>query len=276
MDSLIADTESSLRLGVFLSFFVVLALLELVIPRRKLRYSKLQRWASNIGLSIFNTVFLRLVIPIAGVGTALLASDKGWGLLNHVELPLWLSTIVFLLIFDVTIYWQHRIYHRVPVLWRFHRMHHTDMDYDFTTGSRFHPVSILISTLIKGGLIFLMGPPAIAVVLAEVILNATSMFNHSNIKLPDWLDQRLRKVIVTPDMHRIHHSVERSEHDRNFGFNLSCWDRIFSSYLDRAEKDQTEMDIGIRGFQDKKSLNMFTLLFQPFDNPSKPVLDKKG
>ncbi len=275
MNADIADLESVLRLGVFLSVFVVLAVLELLIPRRRLRYSKLQRWASNIGLSIFNTIFLRIIIPVAGVGAALLAAEKGWGLLNQIELPTLPGSILFLLIFDVTIYWQHRIYHLVPVLWRFHRVHHTDMDYDFTTGSRFHPVSILISTLIKAGLILLMGPPAIAVVLAEVILNATSMFNHSNIKLPEGLETALRKVIVTPDMHRIHHSVERKEHDRNFGFNLSCWDRIFSSYLENAEKPQTEIDIGIRGFQDKKSLNMFTLLFQPFDNPSKPTLDAK-
>lgn len=275
MDTFVTDFESVLRLGVFLGFFVVLAVLELLIPRRRLRYSKIQRWASNIGLSIFNTIFLRIVIPIAGVGTALLASDKSWGLLSQIELPVWLSALIFIILFDVTIYWQHRIYHKVPILWRFHRMHHTDMDYDFTTGSRFHPLSILISTLIKVGLILLWGPPAVVVVLAEVILNATSMFNHSNIKLPVWLDQRLRKVIVTPDMHRIHHSVERREHDKNFGFNLSCWDRLFSSYLENAEKDQTEMDIGIKGFQDKKSLNMFTLLFQPFDNPSKPALETK-
>jgi len=276
MNAYIADSESALRLGVFVSFFIVLAVLELIIPRRRLRYSKMQRWASNIGLSVFNTIFLRLLIPIAGMGAALFAAERNWGLFNQVELPIWLSTIVFLVFFDMTIYWQHRLYHMVPVLWRFHRMHHTDMDYDFTTGSRFHPVSILISSLIKVGLILLTGPPAVAVILAEVILNATSMFNHSNIKLPDWLEPRLRKVIVTPDMHRIHHSVERSEHDKNFGFNLSCWDRIFSSYLDRAEKEQTEIDIGIKGFQDKKSLNMITLLFQPFDNPSKPSLDRKS
>ena len=276
MNAYIADSESALRLGVFVSFFIVLAVLELIIPRRRLRYSKMQRWASNIGLSVFNTIFLRLLIPIAGMGAALFAAERNWGLFNQVELPIWLSTIVFLVFFDMTIYWQHRLYHMVPVLWRFHRMHHTDMDYDFTTGSRFHPVSILISSLIKVGLILLTGPPAVAVILAEVILNATSMFNHSNIKLPDWLEPRLRKVIVTPAMHRIHHSVERSEHDKNFGFNLSCWDRIFSSYLDRAEKEQTEIDIGIKGFQDKKSLNMITLLFQPFDNPSKPSLDRKS
>ncbi len=276
MNALIADSESVLRLGVFVSLFIVLAVLELIIPRRRLRYSKMQRWASNIGLSVFNTVIVRFAIPIAGVGAALFAAEHNWGLFNQIALPAWFSIIVFLLLFDVTIYWQHRIYHMVPVLWRFHRMHHTDMDYDFTTGSRFHPVSILISSLIKVVLILLMGPPAVAVILAEVILNATSMFNHSNIKLPDWLEPRLRKVIVTPDMHRIHHSVERNEHDKNFGFNLSCWDRIFSSYLENAEKAQTEIDIGIKGFQDKKSLNMFTLLFQPFDNPSKPALDRKS
>jgi sterol desaturase/sphingolipid hydroxylase (fatty acid hydroxylase superfamily) len=270
MNTYIADAESSLRLGVFISFFIILAMLELFFPRRNLHYSKLQRWASNIGLSVFNTIFLRIVLPFAGVGVAVLARENGWGVLNKIELPGWLGTIIFLIIFDLTIYWQHRIYHLVPVLWRFHRMHHTDMDYDLTTGNRFHPLSILLSSVIKVMLILVMGPSAFAVVLAEIILNATSMFNHSNIKLSDLLDRRLRKILVTPDMHRIHHSVERSEHNKNFGFNLSCWDRIFFSYLENPRQAQSEMDIGLKGFQDKKSLNLFSLLLQPFRSGSEP------
>jgi sterol desaturase/sphingolipid hydroxylase (fatty acid hydroxylase superfamily) len=268
MNSLIADTESSVRLAIFLCVFLVLAVAELRYPRRALAYSKLQRWLSNIGISVLNTYLVRILLPVAGVSAALLAQEQQWGILNQIQLVPWLGILIFVAVFDLTIYWQHRLFHVVPLLWRFHRMHHTDMDYDLTTGNRFHPISILISSAIKLSLVLLMGPSPISVLIAEVLLNVTSMFNHSNLKLPLKMDSLLRKLIVTPDMHRIHHSTDELEHNHNFGFNFSWWDRLFNSYLDQASEAQEKLDIGIAGMQDKESLGIFAMLLQPFKSPS--------
>ena len=169
----------------------------------------------------------------------------------------------FVLLFDLTIYFQHRLFHIVPVFWRLHRMHHTDVDYDVTTGNRFHPVSILLSSVIKLGLVVCLGPLPIAIVLAEILLNATSMFNHSNISIPVAADKVLRNIIVTPDMHRIHHSVDQLEHNRNFGFNFPWWDRLFGTYQQRPKLGQQEMEIGIAGFRDPESAGLLGLLLQP-------------
>lgn len=264
MNNLIVDTESSIRLGVFLVVFVVLAGAEILFPRRKLDYPKFQRWLSNLALSAVNTGLLRLLFPIAGVGASLLATEQQWGLLNQFSAPAWLSIVIFLLVFDLTIYWQHRLFHAVPLLWRFHRIHHMDVDYDLTTGSRFHPVSIFMSAAIKLALVVVMGAPVAAILFAEVLLNITSMFNHSNLKLPLALDGVLRRVIVTPDMHRIHHSTDGVEHSHNYGFNFSCWDRWFGSYLPLAKSPQETMSIGIEGLQDRRSINLFFILMQPF------------
>jgi sterol desaturase/sphingolipid hydroxylase (fatty acid hydroxylase superfamily) len=253
MNNLIADSESFWRISVFLAVFAVLAGLELAFPRRRLILPKARRWLTNLGMSLLNTLLVRLLLPLAGIAAALLAQDRGWGLLNNVELPAWLSILVFLLLFDLVIYLQHRLFHRVPVFWRLHRVHHTDGDYDVTTGNRFHPGSILLSSLIKIGLTLMLGPLPMAVVMAEIILNATSMFNHSNLTLPQRLDRALRYVIVTPDMHRVHHSVDSIEHNRNFGFNFPWWDRLFGTYLEQPARGHVDMDIGIAGLGDQKA-----------------------
>jgi sterol desaturase/sphingolipid hydroxylase (fatty acid hydroxylase superfamily) len=263
MNSFITDSESTLRLTVFLSVFLLLALLELIIPRRKLTMPKARRWTVNIGISFFNTALIRLVVPLAGVAAAEFAQQRNWGVFNLLDLPPLLGILIFLLLFDLAIYFQHRLFHLVPLFWRLHRMHHTDMDYDVTTGNRFHPASILLSSLIKLGLVLVMGPLSVAIVLAEILLNATSMFNHSNISVPVAADRVLRMVIVTPDMHRIHHSVDEFEHNKNFGFNFPWWDRLFGTYLEQPRLSQEQMEIGIRGFQDRESAGFLSLLMQP-------------
>ena len=271
MNSLIEDGESSTRLAIFLSIFIVLALLELIIPCNKTAAGKSKRWLNNIALSVINTALVKLTIPFAGIAAAVLAGERQWGLLNNIVdssgsinyLFEWFAIVIFLIIFDFTIYFQHRLFHAVPLLWRFHRMHHSDVDYDLTTGIRFHPISIVLSSIIKIALILIMGAPVFAVLLAEVLLNATSMFNHSNLKLPKRFESFLRKLIVTPDMHRIHHSVDNIEHNHNFGFNFPWWDRLFGTYLDNIDKPSEEIDIGIRGLQDASSSNLFLMLWQP-------------
>ncbi|MBQ14243.1 MAG: sterol desaturase family protein [Gammaproteobacteria bacterium] len=267
MNNLLADSESSVRLAIFLGVFLLLASAELRYPRRTLAHSKLQRWLSNIGISALNTVLIRITLPIAGVAAALLAQDQQWGILHLIQLPPLLGILVFVAVFDLTIYWQHRLFHVVPLLWRFHRVHHTDMDYDLTTGNRFHPVSILISSAIKIMLVLIMGALPTSILIAEVLLNVTSMFNHSNLKLPSKVDSMLRKILVTPDMHRIHHSTDEFEHNQNFGFNFSWWDRLFNSYLEQANTAHETLDIGITGMQDRESLQLLTMLLQPFRNP---------
>jgi sterol desaturase/sphingolipid hydroxylase (fatty acid hydroxylase superfamily) len=271
LNSLIEDGESSTRLTIFLSIFIVLALLELIIPCNKTAADKPKRWLNNIVLSVINTALVKLTIPLAGIAAAVLAGERQWGLLNNIVdssgsinyLFEWFAIVIFLIIFDFTIYFQHRLFHAVPLLWRFHRMHHSDVDYDLTTGIRFHPISIVLSSIIKIALILIMGAPVFAVLLAEVLLNATSMFNHSNLKLPKRFESFLRKLIVTPDMHRIHHSVDNIEHNHNFGFNFPWWDRLFGTYLDNVDKPSEEIDIGIEGLQDASSSNLFLMLWQP-------------
>ena len=215
---------------------------------------------------MINTVVVSLTLPLAGVGAALFAQEKNWGLLNQVDLPEWLATLSFLLLFDFAIYWQHRLFHKVPILWRLHRMHHTDLDYDVTTGNRFHPCSILLSAIIKIGLALVLGPSAMAILLAEILLNVTSMFNHSNIYIPRNVDKFVRRFMVTPDMHRVHHSADVIEHNHNFGFNFPWWDRLFATYQDQPVEKHPTMAIGILGFQKEQSIKLFSLLKQPFEN----------
>jgi len=263
MNALTADSASAIRLLIFLLVFSILAFSELIWPRRHLSSFRSQRWIANIGLSILNSLVVRLLIPIAGVGTAFWAESNGIGLFNHLPWPLWIELIVFVLVFDLTIYWQHRVFHWIPLLWRFHRVHHTDEDYDITTGSRFHPISILISAVLKVVLVILMGASAFAILFAEVILNLTSMFNHGNIRLPRSVDKALRYAVVTPDMHRIHHSQDSSEHNQNFGFNFTFWDRLFGSYIENSKQPQESMPIGISGYTGIQTRNLWALILQP-------------
>jgi sterol desaturase/sphingolipid hydroxylase (fatty acid hydroxylase superfamily) len=250
MDNLIMENEPAIRLAGFIGIFAVMATWEVLAPRRRLRQSKSARWLNNIGLVIFNTALLRLAFPLAAVGMAAEAQLLGWGLFNIVEVPLWLAAVVSVVLLDAAIYLQHVMFHALPVLWRLHRVHHADLDFDVTTGARFHPIEILLSMAIKFGVILLLGPPLVAVVLFEVILNATSMFNHSNVRLPEPVDRWLRRLIVTPDMHRVHHSHLDHETNSNFGFNLSLWDRLFGTYRAQPDEGHEDMVIGIDTFRD--------------------------
>ena len=257
--------EPTIRLGFFLGAFALVALWELVAPRRVLTVSKTLRWASNLGLVVLNTVLLRLFFPLAAVGVAAFCTTNGWGLLNHFQVSFWVAVPVTVIAMDFVIWLQHVMVHAVPALWRLHRVHHADLDYDVTTGSRFHPLEIGLSMLIKVATITVLGPPVVAVVIFEVLLNATSMFNHGNIRLPDALDRVLRWIIVTPDMHRVHHSIEDDETNSNFGFNLPWWDRLLGTYRDQPRAGHEAMTIGIRGHTDPREVaRLDGMLLLPF------------
>lgn len=245
-----------------------MAVWEAFAPRRKRLHSRLARWPSNIAISVFNTLVLRVVLPSGVVGLALLAEAQGWGLLNAFDLPSWVSIIAAILMLDFVIYLQHVMFHAVPILWRFHRMHHADLDIDVTTGARFHPVEIILSILIKLAAVAAIGPPVIAVVLFEVLLNATSMFNHSNVRLPLALDRVLRLIVVTPDMHRVHHSVIPAETNSNFGFNVPWWDRLCGTYKAQPREGHDGMTIGIEQFREPRELLIDRMLTQPVRGPA--------
>ena len=250
--SLIIQHEAAIRLGFFFCVFALMAVWEVAAPRRALTVSKAVRWANNLGLVFFNSFVLRLVFPAAAVGMAVFASDQRWGLFNYIDAPFWVAVLTSVLVMDFFIWLQHVMVHAVPVLWRLHRVHHADLDFDVTTGARFHTLEILLSMLIKFAVIVLLGPPVVAVVLFEVILNATAMFNHANVRLPETLDRYLRLILVTPDMHRVHHSVEDDETNSNFGFNLPWWARLFGTYRAQPRAGHEGMTIGIRTFREDK------------------------
>ena len=265
MNEYLLVNEPSIRLGVFLSILVVMMLLEVLAPKRKLTCNKPYRWVNNISLVAFNTLLLRLVIPAGAVGVALYCEQYSVGLFHYLSFSLLLTIVVSIFIMDLVIYWQHRMFHTIPVLWKLHRVHHIDQDIDVTTGARFHPIEIILSVLIKMLVVLLLGAPVEAVILFEIILNATAMFNHSNVHIPAVLDKWIRWVLVTPDMHRVHHSQIRRETDSNFGFNVPWWDRIFSSYQDQPKLGHDKMNIGVKGFDDmNRSQNILKLLIHPF------------
>ena len=242
-----------------------MALWEAVAPRRALTVSKALRWANNLGVVCLNTVLVRVVFPGAAVGVALFVAEQGWGVFNYYALPYGLVVLLCVLVMDFAIYLQHVMFHATPALWRLHRMHHADLDFDVTTGARFHPIEILLSMLIKFAVIALLGAPALAVLIFEVLLNATSMFNHSNVRIPLNLDKVLRWFVVTPDMHRIHHSIEDDETNSNFGFNLPWWDRLLGTYRAQPRADHQDMVIGIQTFRDAKGcVTLPSMLRDPF------------
>lgn len=249
MDSFVQDNEAAIRLGFFFAAFGVVALWEVLAPRRRRALSRLLRWSNNLGLVALNTLVLRLLFPAAAVGMAALARQQGWGIFNIFEMPPLWAVALSIVALDFVIWLQHVMVHAVPALWRLHRVHHADLDYDLTTGARFHPLEIVLSMLIKFAAIMVIGPPVIAVIAFEVILNAMAMFNHGNIRLPAGLDRVLRWVLVTPDMHRVHHSIEDDETNSNFGFNLSWWDRLLGTYRDQPRAGHEGMTIGIRGYR---------------------------
>ena len=265
MGAFVMANEKWIRLGFFFGVFGAVALWELAAPRRALTVSKLTRWSNNLGLVFLNTGLLRVLFPAAAVGMAAFAAKQGWGIFNYAEVPFWLSVIVSVIVMDFIIYLQHVMVHAVPALWRLHRVHHADLDFDVTTGARFHPIEIILSMGIKFAVIAVLGPPVVAVVIFEVLLNATAMFNHGNVHLPLGLDRVLRWLVVTPDMHRVHHSVEDDEANSNFGFNLPWWDRLFGTYRDQPRAGHEAMTIGIHTYRDNKRCAWLSgMLILPF------------
>ena len=268
MTESILDMEPAIRLGVFLGVFAIMAGWEALVPRRARSVSRWIRWPSNLGIVAVNTLLLRVLIPTAAVGLALTGEARGWGLLNALALPYWLSVVLAVVLLDLAIYLQHVMFHAVPALWRLHRMHHADLDFDVTTGARFHPIEILLSMALKLGVVAALGAPALAVLVFEVLLNATAMFNHANARLPERLDRVLRWIVVTPDMHRVHHSVVPRETNSNFGFNLPWWDRLLGTYRAQPAAGHTAMTIGLEQFRDQGDLRLDRMLVQPFRGES--------
>jgi sterol desaturase/sphingolipid hydroxylase (fatty acid hydroxylase superfamily) len=258
------SVEIAVRVGCYASVFVAMALWEWSAPRRRLTVGRRPRWPGNLGILAIDIVAVRLLVPTAAVGLALIAAAHGWGLFNLLGLPAWAAIPVGVIALDLVIYTQHVVFHHVPLLWRLHRMHHADLDIDMTTGVRFHPLEILLSLAIKMAAVVALGVPAPAVLIFEVLLNATSMFNHSNVALPPRLDRVARWIVVTPQMHQVHHSIERAETDSNFGFNLPWWDRLFGTYRAQPAAGEQGMTIGLPIFRDVAELGIVRLLTQPF------------
>lgn len=256
--------ESVIRLSFFSGILVLMAAWEKLSPRRPMTTSKALRWYSNLSMVIIDTLALRLLLPIQAVGMALFIQNRGWGLLNYVSLPHWLAMVIGILGLDLVIYLQHAMFHSIPLFWRLHRVHHTDLDFDVTTGIRFHPVEILLSMGIKMVAVTILGPSPVAIILFEVILNATSMFNHGNVRLPGSIDRMLRLFVVTPEMHRVHHSVVVREFNSNFGFNFPWWDRLLGTYRAQPSAGHEGMTIGLSQFREPKSLTLPWLLILPF------------
>jgi len=260
------ELEIVVRVGCYAAVFASLALWEWFAPRRTLVAGRRPRWPGNLGILAIDIAAVRLLVPTAAVGVALIAADKGWGLLPVLGLPTWAAILAGVIVLDLVIYIQHVVFHHVPVLWRLHRMHHADVDIDVTTGVRFHPLEILLSLAIKMTAVVALGVPALAVLIFEVLLNATSMFNHSNVALPPWLEPLARWIVVTPQMHQVHHSIERQETDSNFGFNLPWWDRLFGTYREKPAAGEQGVTIGLPIFRDVAELRITRLLTQPFRN----------
>jgi sterol desaturase/sphingolipid hydroxylase (fatty acid hydroxylase superfamily) len=245
------DYEIALRGGAFVTVFAALALWERFAPARALTLSRRQRWGANLGLALVSTLVVRFLIPGSAIALAAIASSEGWGLLNRVPLPDWTAVLIAFVLLDLTIYLQHVLFHSVPILIRLHAVHHADPDFDLTTGIRFHPIEIMLSALIKLGAVAALGAPVLAVLIFEMLLNATAMFNHANVSLPRWLEPLVRRVLVTPDMHRIHHSVTETERNSNYGFCLSIWDRWLGTY---TPAPRGTLQIGLSGWRDAHNI----------------------
>ncbi len=265
IETLVMENEKTIRMGFFFGMLAIMALWEVLAPRRALTVSRTVRWVNNLALVFFNSFIVRLLFPAAAIGVAGFAAENGWGLLNYYEVPFVVAVLTSVIAMDFIIYLQHVMVHAVPVLWRLHRVHHADPDIDVTTGARFHTIEIILSMLIKFATIVVLGPPVVAVVVFEVVLNATAMFNHSNVRLPRALDRVLRLFVVTPDMHRVHHSVEDDEANSNFGFNLPWWDRLFGTYRDQPRAGHEGMTIGIHKYREPAEVSwLHGMLILPF------------
>jgi len=268
MTDLLLANEGRIRLAVFLGILIVMAVWEVAAPRRRITIPRMLRWTNNLGVVVLSTLLVRLTFPVVAVGLALLAEKAGWGLFNIIEAPYLIAVLVSVVVLDFIIYLQHVVFHFIPALWRLHRMHHADLAIDVTTGLRFHPLEILLSMGVKLAAVLALGPPAVAVLIFEVLLNGTAMFNHANIRLPQGVDRLLRLFLVTPDMHRVHHSVVRRETNSNFGFNLTWWDRLLGTYIAQPGKGHEGMDIGIEQFRTRRDLWLDRMLIQPLRGPA--------
>jgi len=260
----IVEHESTIRLAAFVAILLIMTASEALAPRRQRLLPRLGRWIANLGIVVIDTLVLRLLFAVLATGVAAVAAERGWGLFNMLDLPYWLAFIASVLILDLVVYLQHVMFHAVPALWRLHMMHHTDMDFDVTTGIRFHPIEIVLSMILKMTVVAALGPPVAAVVVFEVLLNGTAMFNHANLRLPIGLDRVLRLLVVTPDMHRVHHSVIANETNSNFGFNFPWWDRLFGTYRAQPAAGHEGMTIGLETHRDPKRLTLGWLLILPF------------
>jgi sterol desaturase/sphingolipid hydroxylase (fatty acid hydroxylase superfamily) len=259
------EVETVIRLSCFAGVLILMALWEILAPRRRLTAGKPWRWASNLGLVALDNLAVRFLVPLAAVGTAMVARQRGWGLFNNVALPDWLAAALSVVALDFAIYLQHVMFHAVPLLWRLHMVHHADLDIDVTTGVRFHVLEILISMGIKMAAVVLLGAPVLGVLIFEVLLNATSMFSHGNARMPAWLDCILRLFVVTPDMHRVHHSIHPNETNSNFGFNSPWWDYLFGTYKDQPADGHEGMTIGLEQFRDERRADrLHWMLLLPF------------
>jgi len=263
MDEFLLANEQTIRLSIFLGIFAMMAAWEALAPRRARSHGRLQRWPSNIVLVALNAVILRVVFPVAAIEFAASVHGGGLGLMGLFGLPGWIEFLIAIVILDLAIYLQHMLFHAAPSLWRLHRMHHQDLDFDVTTGARFHPIEILLSMGIKFMVIAALGPSAAAVLVFEALLNGMAMFNHANAKVPLPVDRVLRLFVVTPDMHRVHHSIAPNETNSNFGFNLSIWDRLFGTYRAQPAAGHEGMTIGIEQFREGRELWLDRLLLQP-------------
>ncbi len=270
------SAEPLIRLGSFVVVFAVFAAWEAVAPRRRRQFARLERWPSNLGLLLVDVAAVRLLAPGVAVAVALAGEAQGWGLLGRAALPEWLAILAAVVFLDLAVYFQHVMFHAVPTLWRLHRVHHSDPEFDVTTGTRFHPVEILLSLAVKCAAIAAIGAPAIAVLVFEVLLNATSIFNHANARLPRGLDRILGTFVVTPDMHRVHHSVDYNESSSNFGFNLPWWDRLFGTYRAEPAVPHETMPLGVDAFRAADDLRLARLLIQPaLDTPGGYAINRR-
>ena len=259
--------EPAIRLAAFSTVFIGMAAWELLAPRRPQSVGRLSRWPSNLGIVAMDAIIVRFLFPTSATALALVGEVKGWGLLNAWSMPAWAAMPIAIIVLDFVIYLQHVLFHAVPALWKLHRVHHTDLEFDVTTGARFHPIEIVLSMVIKLTVIAALGVPAVAVLIFEVLLNATAMFNHSNVRLPLGVDRVLRWLVVTPDMHRVHHSVVVRETNSNFGFNLPWWDRLFGTYRDQPATGHERMTIGVAEIRNPAEQRLDRMLTQPFRQP---------
>lgn len=274
MTDILLTYENAFRLSVFLGMLTLMGIWEMASPRRRQDVPRLLRWSNNLAMVVIDTISVRLVFPILAVGVAYKVDELGAGILNWISLPDFGAVLIALIVLDLVIYAQHVAFHKIPILWRLHRMHHADLEFDASTALRFHPLEIILSMTLKMLVVILLGAPPIAVLLFEVILNASAIFNHSNIKLPRLIDSVLRLFIVTPDMHRVHHSVHQHETDSNYGFNLPWWDWIFGTYIAQPMNGHTKMRIGLERFRTRRDLWLDRMLLQPLRRSARGQPDR--